>query len=610
MLLKFLLQANCKNARSVKLSMKDCEFSDNTLRKNWLSTSLSIDELTLNRCSLKEIEDDAFASPIYEKTSKIIIANNKISSLRKAMFRHLEELQELSIQENTVKSAEFNLLEEVAGSLTNLELCQAINDREVLKNITGAGELFKLKLLSLYGNVISTIDEKLFAGVSRIEALYLHDSNVATVSRDALKPIASSVLLLTLNRNRITSLPEGVLDSVISPAKHFHVYVQDNPWHCDCNLKWMQDFVEDHSGLIDNPTCNTPPMNAGKSFAVANFSCDQSSSIATIPATISNTSPRSSSEHATNRNNLTSTPRISTTTSENNNDKMIRVTCNATDTSLQTYNSRKLRSTAADVQLHPRFPNFYVSKILDTSILVNLPNLTQSVTLLWFDNGNVYNTVRCARNAKRSYLVEDIDPQTSYTICLLDDNGIFISPLNCLAVTSRPVYEARTWLTNADKTLVLSLLIASLLLLFFVGGFLSFLLIRRHPTLLRGSKRVMLVKRWNLDAIVLPKGVDANEKWRRRRSYVAKSHEDGYVTPLPPVRISRHLGSRSRRSSQSDRNSYVSPMETIETQSGLWGLEKRRSIAPPVPPHPSRAIIPSVSRPDSKYERGCEVFTI
>ena len=226
--------------------MKDCEFSDNTLRKNWLSTSLSIDELTLNRCSLKEIEDDAFASPIYEKTSKIIIANNKISSLRKAMFRHLEELQELSIQENTVKSAEFNLLEEVAGSLTNLELCQAINDREVLKNITGAGELFKLKLLSLYGNVISTVDEKLFAGVSRIEALYLHDSNVATVSRDALKPIASSVLLLTLNRNRITSLPEGVLDSVISPAKHFHVYVQDNPWHCDCNLKWMQDFVEDH----------------------------------------------------------------------------------------------------------------------------------------------------------------------------------------------------------------------------------------------------------------------------------------------------------------------------------------------------------------------------
>lgn len=592
------MQANCKNAKSVKLLIKDCEFSDNMLRKNWLSINLSIDELTLNHCSLKEIEDDTFASSIFEKTSRIIIVNNKISYLRKAMFRHLEALQELSIQENIIKSAEFNLLEEVAGSLTNLELRQAINDREVLKNITGAGELFKLKLLSLYGNVISRIDEKLFAGVSRIESLFLHDSNIATVSRDVLKPI-SSVLLLTLNKNKITSLPEGLLDSAISSAKSFHIYVKNNPWHCDCKLKWMQDFIEDHSSMIDNPTCDTPPMNAGKSFAVANFSCDESS--ITIPTTIINSSP-GSSEHSWNQNNRTSTPRISTTT---DNDKIIRVTCNATDTFLQTYNSRKLQST--DVQFYPRFPNFYVSKILDTSILVNLPNQS-GVTLLWFDNNNVYDSIRCAKNAKRSYLVEDIDPQASYTICLLDDNGKFISPLNCLAVTTRAAYESRTWLTNADKTLVLSLSIASLLLLFFVGGFLSFLLIRRHPTLLRGSKRVMLVKRWNVDAIVLPKGVDVNEKWKRRRSYVAKSHEDGYVTPLPPIGIPRHLASRT--SSQSDRNSYVSPIETTETQSGLgWGLERQKSIAPPVPPHPS-CMIPSVSQTDSKYERGYEVFTI
>lgn len=590
----------------MKLSIEDCEFSDNTLRKNWLSVNLSIEELTLNRCSLKEIEDDAFASPIYEKTSKIIIVNNKIASLRKAMFRHLEALQELSIQENMVKSAEFNLLEEVAGSLTNLELCQAINDREVLKNITGADELFKLKLLSLYGNVISRIDEKLFAGVSKIESLYLHDSDIATVSRDVLKPMASSILLLTLNRNKITSLPEGLLDSAISSAKRFHIYVENNPWHCDCNLKWMQDFVEDHSSMIDNPICNTPPMNAGKSFAVANFSCDESS--ITIPTTILNTGLSGSVEHDSNQNNRTSTPRIFSTTTTNNNNDKIRVTCNATDTFLQTYNSRKLQSTT-DVQFYPRFPNFYVSKILDTSILVNLPNLTQSgVTLLWFDNNNVYSSVRCARNAKRSYLVEDIDPQATYTICLLDDNGKFISPLNCLAVTTRPAYESRTWLTNADKTLVLSLSIASLLLLFFVGGFLSFLLIRRYPTLLRGSKRVMLVKRWNVDAIVLPRGVDANQKWQRRRSYVGKSHEDGYVTPLPPVGIPRRA-SRSRASSQSDRNSYVSPMETNETQLDLWGLERRKSIAPPVPPHPS-SMIPSVSGTDSKYERAYQVFTV
>lgn len=575
----------------MKLSIEDCEFSDNTLRKNWLTTNLSIEELTLNRCSLKEIEDDAFASSIYEKTSKIIIVNNKIVSLRKAMFRHLDALQELSIQENIIKWAEFNLLEEVAGSLTNLELCQAIDDREVLKNITGAGELFRLKLLSLYGNVVSRIDEELFSGVPRIESLYLHDSNIETVSRDVLKPMSSSILLLTLNRNKITSLPEGLLDSAISSTKRFHVYVQDNPWHCDCNLKWMQDFVKDHTSMIDNPTCNTPSTNAGKSFAVASFSCNESP----ITSTILNTLPGS---------NTSTLSQISTTTTTN---KFIRVNCNVTDTYvLQTYNSRKLRST--DAQFYPRFPNFYVSEILDRSVMVNLPNLAEGVTLLWFDNNNVYSSVRCAKNTRRSYLVQDIDPQTAYTICLLDDNGKFISPLNCLAVTTSAAYESRSWLTNADKTLVLPLSIASLLLLFLVGGFLSFLLIRRHPTLLRGSKRVMLVKRRNVDAIVLPKGVDVNEKRERRLEYVSRTNEDGYVTPLPP-RVGRTW--RSRTSSQSDRNSYVSPVETNESQLALWGLaERRKSIAPPVPPHHPSRVIKSASRTDSKYERGYQVFTI
>ncbi|XP_017756089.1 PREDICTED: leucine-rich repeat transmembrane protein FLRT1-like [Eufriesea mexicana] len=588
-------KANCKDESSVKLSFDNCKFPEDTLRRNWLSTNLSIERLAFSHCSLSEIEDDAFSSPIYQATKNLILVNNKLVSLRRAMFRHLEALEELSIQENIVKSAELNLLEDVAGSLTILDLNHVIQDREVLRNVTGGNTLSKLRILCLSGNSISMIDASLFVGVPMVISVYLHDSNIATVSQNALDPMASSIQQMTLYKNRIASLPEGLLDSVMRSNQPFRLHIHDNPWYCDCSLKWFQELILSSNIVATIPTCESPQTNAGKLFTTAEF-CPQS------------TSTELSTSIKTTNDDWTSTSQTLPSTTTKN-------FCNLTI--LQTANSRKLLSTEM-LQVPSRFPNFYVSKTFDSSILVNLPSLKDGVTLLWFDNKDVDSSLRCARNVKHSYLVKNIDPQTTYTICLVDDNGYTVSPLNCLAVATKPTYKFRTWLTNADKSLVLPLLISLLVLLFLVGGVLSFLLIRRHPSLLRGNKRVILVKQRSVDAIVLPKGVDIDEKEQRQANtacYIGRSPEDGYVTPLPPIRV--WPPSRSSTSMQSDGISYVSNVEPTESQLDSWRLsrmkselEKGKLVAPPLPPHPCHSI-PSVSKAvDAKDDREYQAITV
>ena len=501
------------------------------------------------------------------------MVKNRLTTLRKATFRHLEALQALNIRENVIESAEFNLLEEVAGSLTTLDLAQAINDREVLRNITGGTALLSsVEILRLSRNDLFAIDAELFAGVPKVKSLYLDHSNIKTVSPDTLIPMASSIEQLTLYDNDITWLPERLLDPV-NKINIFRMFVRNNPWHCDCKLKWLKDFVEIQPNA-EYLICKSPKENANKSFSQADF-CPRS------------TTTFESTEHSAW---TTSTQEIQ---SPEQTTEMVHVICNL-EPYVPAFNTRKLLST--NLQFASRSPDFYVTEILDNSIQVSLPDLSEGVTLLWFDNGNVAGSLGCAKNVRRSYQLWNIDQQATYTICLLDDNGDTMSPLNCLAVTTKPTYESGTWLTNADKSLVFLVLTLSLILLFLVGGTLSFLLIRRYPTLLRGSKRVMLVKRRNVDVIVLPKGVDIDEEKQRG----GKSHEDDYVTPLPPKRML--ASGTSRRSSQSDRNSYISQVETTESQLALWGLarlkseqEKRKSIAPPLPPYPSDSI-PSVSR--------------
>ncbi|KAK1128941.1 hypothetical protein K0M31_020077 [Melipona bicolor] len=588
-------KVDCNRAKSVKLSLDGCEFPENTLRSNWLGTNLSIEELTFTSCSLGEIEDDAFSLPIYKRTRTITMVKNRLTTLRKATLRHLEALQALNIREDVIESAEFNLLEEAAGSLTTLDLTQAINDREVLRNITGGTALLSsVEILRLSGNTLSTIDAGLFAGVPKVKSLYLDNSNIKTVSSDTLKPMASSIEQLILHDNNIAWLPEGLLDSVNKPNV-FRMIVRNNSWHCVCSLKWLKDFVENQSNA-EYLICKTPRENANKLFSQADF-CPRST---TVLETTESTQHWTTSTQQTQSSEQTT----QTTPTLPVNVGTVHVTCNHTESHAQTFNTRKLLST--EFRFASRFPNFYVSEILDHSIQVSLPDFSEGVTLFWFDNENVINSLGCAK-ARHSYQLQDIDQQTAYTICLLDDNSDKVSPLNCLAVTTKSTYESGAWLTNADKSLVLLVLTLSLILLFLVGGILSFLLIRRHPTLLRGSKRVMIVKRRNVDAIVLPKGVDIDEGKQEE----GKPHEDDYVTPLPPKRMLVSGTSRlSRRSSQSDRNSYISQMETTESQLALWGLtrlrseqEKQKSIAPPLPPHPSDSI-PSVSQTiDTKNDR-------
>ncbi|XP_076618004.1 uncharacterized protein LOC143340209 [Colletes latitarsis] len=590
-----VFKVNCKNVKSVKLSFDKCKFSANKLRKNWLLTNVSIEELTLSNCSLNEIEDDAFAGTIYKEMKKIDLINNNISSLRKAMFRNISALGEFSVRNNILKQAEFNLLENVANSLSILDLYGAIDDPCVLRNITGGDTPLNIQILSLRGNAIPVISRELFEGVRTVQSLYLDYSKIMTISQGALEPLAASILQLIINDNNIRALPEGLLDSILDHQQPFYMTLHNNPWNCECSLQWMQDFVQTHPHIMTSvPICSTPDSNAGKPFSTATF-CSSDSTTSVTKSTTKST-----------KHDWGVTTFEAPTASQEATTEGIHLNCNISNTILQ-------MSTflSTDIRFSPRFPDFFILKNMDHGVLINLPDLEEGIVLLWFNSYDVENSLSCAKNVKHTYLLQDIDPQTTYTICLLNDNDTTVSPLNCLAVTTQPTYKSRTWLTNADKGVVFLTFSVSLLLFLVIGAFIAFMLIRRNPSLLRGSKRVMLVKRRNVDAIVLPKGVNVDEAKRSCRNAATinnKLLEDGYITPLPPAPMLLPRGRVSRVSMQSDWNSYVSEFEATE-QLDSWRmtrlnseLEKQKSDAPPLPPPNS---IPSVSLTVDSREYNC-----
>lgn len=449
--------------------LEKTKFSGNKLQESWLKTDVAIAGLILTNCFLTALSDEAFSSSIFREMTKLQLIDNNISTLSRATFHHLSRLEHLSIMNNEIKEAEKNLLQDVATNLENLELEQAISDTEVLRNITGGDDLWNVKVLALRSNRITIIDSRLFDGVSGIKSLYLERSSIKFVYADAFQPITESVEQIFINDNSIATLPKGLFDSIIQRNSTFLLSVHNNPWDCNCNLKWMQDMMIRYPLVIQRmPICRFPEENRDKSLANAKF-CDQ------------------------------------TTMPEN---------------------------------------------------AMNIPTSTINSTITNAINPTSQKTPKCSKP-----LCKDWPSMTIY---------VFVISLISMCLFS---------------------------------SILMYVVVRRHPAMLRGSKRIVVVKRGTLDVMVLPKGISSDTIESANKNTIPSISqnlkEDGYIVLLPPLQSSTRKNSRNSASSiESDGMSYISSIEPTLSQLNSWRLKRfeytsRETEPPPLPPHPH----PNIAQP-------------
>lgn len=583
--IKSIFKVQCPFADAINLKYKNCKFPSNTIKKDWLNVDVDIEQLTFEGCSLNRIDDEAFFSKIFTQVKRLCLFSNNISSLNRLIFSKFIELDQIFIQNNIIDYAESNLLANIANTLKVLQLDGAIKDSHVLRNITGEKMLWNLESLFIQDNFITVLTPDLFTGIPKIRSLYLENSRIMEIRSNTFEPMAGSLEQLFLRSNQISTLPKGIFNFVLSSKKIFQVYLTENNWHCDCELKWMKEFIEKHPSVVNQiPLCMTPEYNAQLSFIQARF-CNES---------ITDT---------------TTTPMIESTTKNKNdssiNETTVGIPCN--EIISKNYLSLKVsgrKLMSIDYEFPTRIPNFTLKELNDGTIIVSLPDEKDSV-LLWFDDQiqeDIQRSIHCVKDVKGSFLLKNTSPCTTYTICFLENQEARFSPLNCLGITTKPGLEDRAWLTNGYKPMVYLVLTTLMFLFCGISAFGMFIVLRRNPSLLRGSKRVLIIKHRKIEAMILPKGVELDRNEIIKETEVQPINkgstdtkpttEDGYVTPLPPNRRFVRKDSRiSRISLQTYATGYT----------GYWRYNRPRSEflsdelgPPPLPPHPQRAI-PSVS---------------
>lgn len=427
--------------------------------------------------NIKDIEDGAFDSEIFDKTKKVTFMDFEISFFKQGMFVGLNSVTEFSLRNFPFIESEPNPLEPMRSTLATLQI-QNVKGKLDLYNITGKGSsIFPyLEIMDLSNNNIEDmLNRTSFTGLTNVISLFLISAGLTSLEKYTFLPMAQTLQLLDLTNNNLKTLPSGMLDYLGFHAIKF--YLEGNSWECNCSLIHVNNFEEK---IKDLPKCFGPPELITESIFTNTEDCITTST--TLPITT-----KSSGEESGQSTNIeiTASPGTTITTTSSPTTQVpanvVRISCNSTPPPEIFRLSTEIFYMTEHDQL------FRIAHISDGKVSVDIDPNCLDMVLLWFtftpvaSNGYIRSSedFDCLSSLKQSFSISNLLKNTSYTFCLVRGNETKISPFNCIGFFTPIEYVENVWLSKDHKTITLCIIFFVSFFCLMLGAFCAYLFLRR-----------------------------------------------------------------------------------------------------------------------------------
>ncbi|XP_056328547.1 slit homolog 3 protein [Danio aesculapii] len=120
--------------------------------------------------------------------------------------------------------------------------------------------LRSLTSLVLYGNKIAEIPKGLFDGLVSLQLLLLNANKINCLRVNTFKDL-QNLNLLSLYDNKLQTISKGLF-APLRAIKTLHL--AQNPFMCDCHLKWLADYLFDNPIETSGARCSHPRRLANK----------------------------------------------------------------------------------------------------------------------------------------------------------------------------------------------------------------------------------------------------------------------------------------------------------------------------------------------------------
>lgn len=577
--------------REIRLNLYTVYFTDNKISKGWLSDCpRDVEELTIWAPSVEEMEDSAFSGTPFVNLQKLVISDSRIRYLRKDSLKGLKittfEFRCVSL---TSIYVEFNALEHIADYLTILQFSQCIDDSEAIKNATGTKDsLFnQLIEIDLSYNRMTSLSGESFVDAPQLISLYLFGNNLRSIDQNAFTGIGRTLQLLHLRSNKLKTLPDGVFSSFTASGE---INIDDNPWVCDCDLVWLKDFYINN--IVRFFRNGSVPFTCTKGdYSEVEF-CPSSGTSETV--TLPTTTTTAASHTAV-------TPTTTTLPSEEPED-FVYLNCTNITNYQDILKDGRNRIYSHTVQVRNGTITYKFYQIQSTpNFEIKVLNNVGNDYLVWINSKNS-SDYGCVTNIQQTVILDNLNYGTTYTICLLKEFADTVTPFDCTSLTVPLEWEYCPWIINKYMPAVIGGVVSVTLVIIIITSVIMFYTIRQNPKLIKGNKRVVIVRNKSADALVMP-----NYEKQRYIPPSIYTNSEGYLTPRSKM-YERINEKRFRPLNTITEKFYQDLQETASRNSRVnyAGFVHRKSVGsevyepPPLPPnHPSER--PGSSCPSTIY---------
>uniref|UniRef100_A0A803STD4 Slit homolog 2 protein n=1 Tax=Anolis carolinensis TaxID=28377 RepID=A0A803STD4_ANOCA len=214
-------------------------------------------------CSGKSISHQSFMAPscsVLHCPAACTCSNNIVDCRGKGLAEiptNLPEtITEIRLEQNSIKSippgafSPYKKLRRI--DLSNNQISEAAPD-----SFQG---LRSLNSLVLYGNKITELPKGLFEGLFSLQLLLLNANKINCLRVDAFQDL-HNLNLLSLYDNKLQTIAKGTF----SPLRAIQtLHLAQNPFICDCHLKWLADYLHTNPIETSGARCTSPRRLANK----------------------------------------------------------------------------------------------------------------------------------------------------------------------------------------------------------------------------------------------------------------------------------------------------------------------------------------------------------
>ncbi|KAL1130294.1 hypothetical protein AAG570_013232, partial [Ranatra chinensis] len=161
-----------------------------------------------------------------DSATELRLEQNEIGEIRSKAFVSYKRLRRIDLSKNQISKV-------------------AVDAFLGLKSLTS---------LVLYGNKIKELPAGVLYGLTSLQLLFLNANEISCIRKDTFKDL-HSLNLLSLYDNNIQSLANGTFDS-LKAIKILHL--GHNPLICDCNLRWLAEYLRRNPIETSGARCETP----------------------------------------------------------------------------------------------------------------------------------------------------------------------------------------------------------------------------------------------------------------------------------------------------------------------------------------------------------------